>query len=112
VVGGTAVLFALTGLSVTAWLLKRLNRPGSFDVVKHYYRDRFPGGWQWVVTETLVLMTSRDFFAFAFGVVIVAGFGWAVSWLLLGFAATYLFFVLCAVPGVLRGAQTIRGISA
>ena len=104
IVGGTAVLFALTGLGVTAWLLRKLDRPGSFDVVKHYYRDRFPGGWQWLVTETLVSMTSRDFFAFAFGVVIVLGFGWSVSWLLLGFTATYLFFVLCAVPGVLRQA--------
>jgi phosphatidylglycerophosphate synthase len=113
IVGGTAVLFALTGLGITAWLLKRLDRPGSFDIIKHYYRDRFPGGWQWLVTETLVLMTSRDFFAFAFAVVIVLGFGWAVTWLLLGFTATYLFFVLCAVPGLLRAAApAVRGISA
>ncbi|HEU0045687.1 CDP-alcohol phosphatidyltransferase family protein [Sphingomonas sp.] len=112
IVGGTAVLFALTGLGVTAWLLKKLGRPGSFDVVKLYYRARFPGGWQKFVTDTLVAMTSRDFFAFALGVVIVLGFGWAVSWLLLGFTATYLFFVLCAVPGVLRTAPPVRGISA
>lgn len=113
IVGGTAVLFALTGLGITAWLLKRLDRPGSFDIIKHYYRERFPGGWQWVVTETLVLMTSRDFFAFAFAVVIVLGLGWAVTWLLLGFTATYLFFVLCAVPGLLRtAAPRVRGISA
>ena len=116
IVGGLAVLFALTGLATTAWLLKRLDRPGSFDVLKHYYRERFPGGWQWLVTETLVSMTSRDFFAFAFGVVIVAGFGWAVSWLLLAFTATYLFFVLFAVPGVLRTAPPRpldpKGISA
>ena len=113
IVGGAAVLFALTGLTVTAWLSKRLDRPGSFDVVKLYYRERFPGGWQWLVTETLVLMTSRDFFAFAFGVVIVCGLGWAVTWLLLGFTATYLFFVLCAVPGVLRRVSPrLTGISA
>ena len=112
IVGGMAVVFALTGLGITAWLLKRLGRPGSFDVVKLYYRERFPGGWQMLVTETLVAMTSRDFFAFALGVVIVLGFGWSVSWLLLGFTATYLFFVLCAVPGVLRAAPAVRGISA
>ena len=111
-VGGTAVLFALVGLGTTAWLLKRLDRPGSFDIVKLYYRERFPGGWQWLVTETLVSMTSRDFFAFAFGVVIVAGFGWAVSWLLLGFTATYMIFVLGSVPGLLRTAPPLRGISA
>lgn len=116
IVGGTAVLFALTGLATTAWLLKRLDRPGSFDVVKHYYRDRYPGGWQWLVTETLVSMTSRDFWAFAFGVVIVLGFGWAVTWLLLGFTATYLYYVLAAVPGLLRtgapAGSAARGISA
>ena len=110
IVGGAAVLFALT---ITACLSKRLDRPGSFDVVKLHYRERFPGGGQWLVTETLVLMTSRDFFAFAFGVVIVCGLGWAVTWLLLGFTATYLFFVLCAVTGVLRqAAPRLTGISA
>ena len=57
------------------------------------------------MTELLVATTSRDFFAFAFGVVIVAGFGWAVSWLLLGFVVTWLTAVLCAVPGVLRQAE-------
>lgn len=113
-VGGLAVLFALIGLGTTAWLLKKIDRPGSFDVVKLYYRERFPNGWQWLVTETLVSMTSRDFFAFAFAVVIVLGFGWAMLWLLLAFTATYLVFVLCAVPGVLRSAEMspVKGISA
>ena len=92
IVGGLAVMFALTGLGTTAWLLKRLDRPGSFDIIKLYYRERFLDGWQKLVTETIVAMTSRDFFAFAFGVVIVAGFGWSVSWLLLGFTATYMVF--------------------
>lgn len=111
IVGGLAVAFALSGLGILAWLLKRLERPGSFDLLKLYYRERFPGGWQWLVTETLVAMTSRDFFAFAFGVVIVCGAGWAVSWLLMAFTATWLVAVLCAVPGVLRqAAPTLRGI--
>ena len=114
VVGGLAVLFALTGLALLAWLVRRSGNTGSFDVLKPYYRTRFPGGWQWWVTEMLVATTSRDFFAFAFGVVIVLGAGWAVSWLLMGFAATWLLAVLCAVPGVLRQAEprALRGISA
>lgn len=113
-VGGLAVLFALTGLGTTAWLLRKIDRPGSFDVVKLYYRERFPGGWQWLVTETLVAMTSRDFFALAFLILVVTGFGWTASWLLLGFAAIYLAFVLGAVPGVLRSGSRpeVRGISA
>jgi CDP-L-myo-inositol myo-inositolphosphotransferase len=110
-IGAVAVLFALIGLGTTAWLLNRLQRPGSFDVIKLYYRERFPGGWQWLVTEVLVLMTSRDFFAFAFGIVIVLGFGWAVLPLLLAFTATYLFFVLFAVPSLLRTATDRRSTS-
>ena len=112
-VGGLAVLLALTGLLIVAWLSRRLGGGGGMNVLKPYYRERFPGGWQWLVTETLVAMTSRDFFAFAFGVVIVCGKGWAVSWLLLGFVATWLVAVLCAVPGVLRThtpAAPLRGI--
>lgn len=105
VVGGLAVLFALTGLALLAWLVRRGGKAGSFDVLKPYYRERFPGGWQWLLTETLVVTTSRDFFAFAFGVVIVSGAGWAVSWLLMAFTATWLVAVLCAVPGVLRRAE-------
>ena len=105
VVGGLAVLLALTGLAVVAWLARRMGLHGSLDVLKPYYRERFPGGWQFWVTETLVAATSRDFFAFAFAVVAVLGFGWAVSWLLLGFVVTWLTAVLCAVPGVLRQAE-------
>lgn len=104
-VAGLALLFALTGLGTLTWLLRRLGKAGSFDLLKLYYRGRFPAGWQWLVTETLVAMTSRDFFAFALGVVIVAGFGWTVSWLLMGFTATWLVTVVCAIPGVLRQAQ-------
>lgn len=113
-VGGLAVMFALTGLALIAWLARRMGLHGSLDVLKPYYRRRFPDGWQWWVTELLVMTTSRDFWAFAFGVVIVAGVGWAVSWLLLGFVLAWLTAVVCAVPGVLRqaGGVAVRGISA
>lgn len=113
-VGALAVVGALSGLAITAWLARRMGVRGSFDILKPYYRRRFPGGWQWWVTEILVTTTSRDFFAFAFGVVIVVGLGWAVSWLLLGFILAWLTAVVCAVPGVLRavGAAPLTGISA
>lgn len=104
-VGGLAVMLALMGLAIVAWLARRMGQPGSLDVLKPYYRERFPGGWQFWVTEVLVATTSRDFFAFAFGVVIVLGVGWAVTGLLLGFVITWLAAVVCAVPGVLRQAE-------
>ena len=114
VVGGLAVALALTGLAIVAWLSRRMGLHGSLDVLKPYYRARFPGGWQFWVTELLVVTTSRDFFAFAFGIVIVLGFGWMVSWLLLGFILAWLTAVVCAVPGVLRQAEArpLTGISA
>jgi CDP-L-myo-inositol myo-inositolphosphotransferase len=104
-VGGLAVVLALLGLAIVAWLARRMGLHGSLDVLKPYYRERFPEGWQFWVTEVLVATTSRDFFAFAFGVVIVLGLGWTVSWLLLGFVITWLAAVICAVPGVLRQAD-------
>lgn len=114
VVGGLAVALALTGLAIVAWLSRRMGLHGSLDVLKPYYRARFPGGWQFWVTELLVVTTSRDFFAFAFAVVIVLGLGWMVSWLLLGFILAWLTAVVCAVPGVLRKAEArpLTGISA
>jgi phosphatidylglycerophosphate synthase len=104
-VGGLAVVLALSGLAIVAWLARRMGLHGSLDVLKPYYRERFPDGWQFWVTEVLVATTSRDFFAFAFGVVILLGLGWTVSWLLLGFVITWLAAVICAVPGVLRQAE-------
>lgn len=104
-VGGLAVILALLGLAIVAWLARRMGLHGSLDVLKPYYRERFPDGWQFWVTEVLVATTSRDFFAFAFGVVILLGLGWTVSWLLLGFVITWLAAVICAVPGVLRQAE-------
>ncbi len=102
-VGGIVVLFASVGMLLLSWLARRAGQPGSLDVLKHYYRRRFPTGWQRRVTETLVAMTSRDFFAFLFGVVIVAGAGWTVSWLLAGFSTIWLFLILAAIPGLLHG---------
>lgn len=104
-VGGLVVVLALGGLAMVTWLARRAGLGGSLDVLKPYYRERFPNGWQYWVTELLVMTTSRDFFAFALGIVIVLGLGWTVTWLLLGFVVAWLTAVICAVPGVLRQAE-------
>ncbi len=103
VVGGIAVLIGVVGMLLLSWLARRAGQPGSLDVLKHYYRRRFPTGWQRRVTDMLVAMTSRDFFAFAFGLIIVGGAGWTVSWLLAGFTAIWLVLIVAAMPGLLRG---------
>ena len=112
VVGGTVVLFGLAGMLLLGWLARRVGHPGSFDVLKLYYRRRFPTGWQHLVTETLVAMTSRDFFAFAFCLIIVFGGGWTVSWLLAGFSATWLVTIVAAIPGLLRGGPSPAPLAA
>ena len=104
-VGGLVVVLALGGLAMVTWLARRAGLGGSLDVLKPYYRERFPSGWQYWLTEMLVLSTSRDFFAFALGIVIVLGLGWTVLGLLLGFVVAWLVAVVCAVPGVLRQAE-------
>lgn len=104
-VGGWTILCALAGLLILSWLIRRIGHSGSFDILKLYYRHTFPRGFPRLITEMLVAMTSRDFFAFAFAVVIVAGGAAAVSWILAGFATLWIFLVLAAAPGLCSGAD-------
>lgn len=107
IVGGVVVVVAVAGMLLLSGLARRAGQPGSLNVVKDYYRRRFPSGWQHAVTETLVAMTSRDFFAFAFCVIVVAGWGWTVSWLLAGFSLIWLVTIVAAIPGLLYGAEAL-----
>lgn len=113
VVGGVVVTFGVVGTLLLGLLARRAGRPGNFDVLKFYYRARFPTGWQRTITDVLVAMTSRDFFAFGFGLIIVTGGGWTVSWLLAGFSATWLAAIGGAfVPLMRRGDVTPAVVEA
>jgi phosphatidylglycerophosphate synthase len=100
--GGIAILVVLAGLSVMAWLARRLGKPGDFNFLKRFYRQRFPTGLAAKITDALVVVTSRDFFALLFALIIVAGGGRVILFMLCGFAILWLFLVLCAVRPILR----------
>ncbi|WP_152616403.1 CDP-alcohol phosphatidyltransferase family protein [Sphingomonas sp. ERG5] len=113
--GGIAIMLVVTGLSLMAWLARRLGKPGDLNFLKRFYRQRFPRGFAASITSALVAVTSRDLFALIFALTILAGGGRFILFALCGFAMLWLFLVLCAVRPILRGsagAETIAGALA
>ncbi|QNA85245.1 hypothetical protein G4G27_15485 [Sphingomonas sp. So64.6b] len=110
--GGTAIVLVATGLSIMALLARRLGKPGDFNFLKRFYQERFPTGLAAKITETLVVVTSRDFFALAFAVVILLGWGQIILFALAGFAVLWLFLVLCAVRPILRDSTSMGTIGS
>lgn len=76
----TAALVGFTGLALLAVGLvligrasARSNAPFSFDVVKDHYRARSGGNGQSRLIRVLTFLTSRDFFALGFALLIALG---------------------------------------
>ena len=102
IAGCGAVALLIVGLLTMRMMAARLGDPSNFNFLKRFYRERFPTGIASVITETLVFVTSRDFFALAILVAIVMGWGWIVPFALLAFAAVWLGFILLAMRPILR----------
>jgi len=100
--GLCATVLAAAGLTIMAWLSRRIGERGNFNFLKRYYRARFPTGMAAAVVDALVIATSRDFFALAIAVVIVVGWGWVVTFSLLAFATVWFGFILLAIRPLLR----------
>jgi CDP-L-myo-inositol myo-inositolphosphotransferase len=107
--GGWCVLLGLFGLFLIRRLAARAGDPGSFDIVKIYYRRRYPDGIPKRITDFLVAVTSRDFFAFGNALIILAGGGVAVTYLLAGFTTIWVGYILLAAPAILREAEAEPG---
>lgn len=103
--GGWCVILGLFGLFLIRRLAARAGEPGSFDIVKIYYRRRYTHGIPKRITDFLVAVTSRDFFAFGNALIILAGGGAAVTYLLAGFATVWVGYILLAAPAILREAE-------
>jgi phosphatidylglycerophosphate synthase len=101
IVGGWCLLVAIVGLLLIRTLANKVGDPGSFDVVKVHYRARYPHGIPAGIVAFLVAVTSRDFFAFGNALIILSGWGMAVSWLLAAFATLWLALIVIAAPGIL-----------
>jgi CDP-L-myo-inositol myo-inositolphosphotransferase len=104
-VGGWCVVLGLIGLFIIRRLVARAGEAGSYDIIKIHYRRRYPDGIPKRIVEFTVAITSRDFFAFGNALIILAGAGAAVTFLLAFCSTVWLGWVLLAVPAILREAR-------
>lgn len=111
-VGGWCLLVAVVGLLLIRMLANSAGDRGSFDIVKIHYRTRYPDGIPAKITNFLVAITSRDFFAFGNALIILSGWGMLVSWLLALFATVWLAYILMAAPAILRSGRPVDGVVA
>ena len=109
-VGGWCLLLAIIGLLLIRMLANSAGDRGSFDIVKIYYRTRYPDGIPARITNFLVAITSRDFFAFGNALIILSGWGMLVTWLLAIFATIWVAYILMAVPAILRSGRPVDGV--
>lgn len=111
-VGGWCLLLAVIGLLLIRMLANSAGDRGSFDIVKVHYRTRYPDGIPAKITNFLVAITSRDFFAFGNALIILSGWGMLVTWLLAIFATIWVAYILLAVPAILRTEPPVDGVVA
>lgn len=102
------VLFA-AGLALIAWRAARAQGPFSLDLVKHQYRRRFPSAAAGALIRFLTIVSSRDFFALLFALLVVAGWPLAVLWLFAAAATTWILFVLGSIRLPLHAAMAPQG---
>ena len=86
------VLF-LAGLALIAGRAARLDGPFSLDLVKHLYGARFHTALAGRIIRFLTVVSSRDFFALLFALLVVAGLPMAVLYLFAAAATVWILFV-------------------
>ena len=94
--GGWGLLVLLTGLLAIGWRRVRSDGSLNFDLVKDHYRTRYQGLLFRFLVGFATTVTSRDFFAFLFAVLIIAGRPMAVLHIFAG-AATVWILVVAAI---------------
>jgi CDP-L-myo-inositol myo-inositolphosphotransferase len=105
-VGGWAVAAGLTGMVILGWIVRQAGEPGNFDILKRFYRERFATGFPRLIVDTIVMITSRDFFAFGSAVLILSGHPKLVTLGLALFASLWVVLILIALPHMVRRAGT------
>ena len=96
-VGAWGLLLFLLGLVAVGRHAARDDRPFSMDVVKQRYRARFPGSAFGRVMRLLTIVSSRDFFALLFALLILAGLPMAVLFIFTAAAIVWIAFVMGAL---------------
>ena len=96
-VGAWGLLLFLLGLAAISRTAARADRPFSLEVLKQRYRARFRGSAFHRLMRFLTVVSSRDFFAFLFAVLIIAGRPMAVLTIFAGAASLWILFVVGAL---------------
>jgi phosphatidylglycerophosphate synthase len=93
-VGAWGLGLFLLGLVAISWSAARDDRPFSMEVIKRRYRASFPGTvYAWLI-RFLTIVTSRDFFALLFALLILAGVPMAILYIFAAAATLWILFVL------------------
>ena len=88
-------LFVL-GLAIIAWRSLRSDGPFSLDLVKYDYRNRFAGRWIPAIMKFWTVVTSRDFYALASMVLILAGLPMVILYCFAPVTTGWILFVIGA----------------
>lgn len=108
IAGGWCVMLGLIGLFIIRRLVAKAGEAGSYDIIKIHYRRRYPDGIPAAITEFIVAITSRDFFALGNALIIASGAGATVTFLLAGCSTVWVGYILLAAPAIAREARTVE----
>jgi CDP-L-myo-inositol myo-inositolphosphotransferase len=84
------------GLAIIGWRSFRAGGPFTFDLLKHDYRERFSGPFMPRLMEFLTVVSSRDFFALLFAVLIVTGIPMGVLYVFCTAVTIWICFVVAS----------------
>lgn len=102
-------LFVL-GLGTIAWRTSRAGGPFTLDLVKHHYRHHFTGRLMPRLMRFLTIVSSRDFYALLFMLLILAGLPMAVLYLFAAAATVWILFVLGSIRISAGSVLVSRGV--
>jgi phosphatidylglycerophosphate synthase len=105
--GGLTLLLALLGLGLMAWLARRIGQPG-FDFLKRFYMSRCATGFPRIIIDSFITIMSRDFFAFAWALLIIVHAPLVISYGLAFFSLLWVALIVIAAPALLREASRLQ----
>ena len=98
------------GLSMIAWRSARSEGPFSLDLVKYDYLNRLPGRLMPAVLRFFTVITSRDFYALASMVLILAGLPMVILYSFAPVTTGWILVVIAAGRTMPTSALASRGI--
>ena len=93
VLGTWGMVLFFIGQTIIGRRAARTGAAVDFDLLKRHYRARLPGRAGALVMEFLTVVSSRDFFAVLFAVLIVIGVPMAVLYIFAAAATVWIWFV-------------------